>query len=137
MSNYKTPENLNVFHVLALVYISFAHQSDAEFSDSERATIVIKIGEWMGDNATRAEVDNTIDEAIDWYNSIPGERDANNNSPRIDEMVKHLFVLKDYFDDVRQRRAIFADMVAIVEADGKSTEVEKGWLNLAKEQLDV
>jgi tellurite resistance protein len=137
MSNYKVPENLNVFHVLSLVYISFAHQSDGDFSDSERATIITKVGEWMGDDATRSQIDNTIDEAIDWYNSIPGEKDADGNSARILEMVKYIYVLKEAFTDVNTRRAVFADVVAIAEADGRFTEVEKGWLSLMKEGLDV
>lgn len=135
MSNYNVPQELNVFHVLSFVYLSFAHQTDGELADSERTTITTKVGEWMGDDATRGQINSVIDEAIDWYNSIPGPSGEEN--PRIDEMVKYIDVLKGYFEDVKNRRAIYADVEAIVHADGTVSEVETAWLQLLKKGLEV
>ena len=135
MSNYNVPNDVNYCHVLSFVYLAFAHQSDGELTDSERATIITKVGEWMGDDATRAQVNTLFDEAIDWYNSVPGPTGEENK--RIEEMVDYIGVLKNHFENVDQRRAIFADLVAIVEADGSVSETEKGWLGLVKKQLEV
>ena len=46
-------------------------------------------------------------------------------------------LLKNHFQNIEQRRAIFADLVAIVEADGSVSEIENGWLGLVKKQLEL
>lgn len=122
------PDPVKFEHVLAFIYLTFAHQTDGDLSSEERDTINTKVGEWMGDDATRGQINKTIDEAIDWYNSV--------KENRIQTMAGHLSLIAEHLS-ADAKKAVYADIQAIAEASGKVTKTEREWLELIKKDLGI
>ena len=117
MSNEpKVPEEIKFAHIIALVYIFIAGYSDGEFSQSEVSVIKEKIGEWMGDDATRTDINKLVSEAGEWYDSLDEEGLKNT-------IVNVTPMLKEQFND-DALKAIIIDLIAIAEADGTVTKTE-------------
>ncbi len=47
----------------------------------------------------------------------------------------HAAALRDFFPDAQHREEILADMLAIAEADGRTSDVEQALITLLREQL--
>jgi tellurite resistance protein len=128
MSNeIKVPADVKYAHVLTLLYLFIAGYSDGEFSDSEMAIIKLKISNWMGDDATNADVNGLILEACAWYDSL--NEDGLKNT-----VVNSLPILKKKFND-DLLKIIISDLIAVAEADGKVTKSEFGNVKVITEAL--
>jgi tellurite resistance protein len=128
MSNeIKVPADVNYAHVITMVYLFIAGYSDGEFSQSEVAVIKEKVGEWMGDDASRSDVNTIISEAGAWYDSLD-ENGLKNT------VVNSLPILKARFND-DNCKALIVDLIAIAEADGKVTKSEFGNVKVITEAL--
>lgn len=122
------PDPTKLEHVLAFIYLTFAHQTDGDLSKEERDTITIKVGEWMGDDATRGQINQAIDQAIEWYNSVADKR--------IETMAHGISLVAEHLS-ADAKKAVYADIQAIAEASGKVTKTEREWLELIKKDLGV
>jgi tellurite resistance protein len=128
MSNeIKVPAEVSYAHVITMVYLFIAGYSDGEFSQSEVAVIKEKVGEWMGDDASRSDVNTIIGEAGAWYDSL--DEDGLKNT-----VVNSLPILRERFTD-DNCKALIADLIAIAEADGKVTKSEFGNVKVITEAL--
>ena len=128
MSNeIKAPAEITYAHVIGLVYAFIAGYSDGEFSKSETAVIAQKVGEWMGDDATRSDVNMLLAEVAEWYDSL--SEDGLKNT-----VVNSLPILKEKFNE-DALKAIIVDLIAIVEADGTVTKSEASNVSFIAESL--
>ena len=128
MSNeIKVPAEITYAHVIGLVYAFIAGYSDGEFSQSETAVIAQKVGEWMGDDATRSDINKLMSEVAEWYDSL--SEDGLKNT-----VVNSLPILKEKFSEDALKAIIF-DLIAIVEADGTVTKSEAGNVSFIAESL--
>ena len=117
-------------HFLAFMYLTFAHQSDGDLDSEERSVIRTKLHEWCPEGTSLSQVDEYTDEAIGWYNTVPGE-------DRVGEMAKIAFLLKEADYSEEARRAVLSDLVSIAKADGNYDEVERGWVGILAESMEV
>ena len=128
MSNeVKAPAEIKYAHVIALVYLFIAGYSDGEFSDSEMAVIKSKLSNWLGDDATNADINKMLLESAEWYDSL--SEDGLKNT-----VVHSLPLLKEKFSE-EALKVIISDLVSIVEADGKVTKAEAGNVVVITEAL--
>lgn len=128
MSNeFKMPEEVKYAHVITIVYLFIAGYSDGEFSDSEMATIKTRISNWMGDDATNADVNKLILEACDWYDSLNEDQLKNT-------VVNSLPILKEKFNE-DALKLLITDLIKIAEADGTVTQSEFGNVKVITEAL--
>jgi uncharacterized tellurite resistance protein B-like protein len=112
------------------MYLTFAHESDGDLGDDERSVIRTKLLEWCSKEATLDQASEYIDQTIEWYNTTTSDE-------RIDEMVDTAAALKGADYSVDQRKAVLSDLIAIAKADGNYDEVEKKWVNILSEVMEV
>ena len=117
-------------HFLALMYLTFSHQSDGDLDSEERSVIRTKLQEWCPEGTSSSQISEHIDQAIGWYNTIPGE-------DRIIQMTKIAFLLKNADYSYAQRRAVLSDLVSIAKSDGNYDEVEQKWVGILAEAMEV
>lgn len=128
MSNeISVPTDIKYAHVITLVYLFIAGYSDGEFSDSEMAIIKTKLSNWMGDDATNADINKMLLEACAWYDSL-------NEDELKNTVVNSLPLLKEKFNE-DALKVIITDLIAIAEADGTVTKSEFGNVKVITEAL--
>ena len=123
----KQPEPLLFGHMLAFMYLTFAHYTDGKVTNEEMAVVSIKIGEWMdeGDDGS-----STVSETIDWYNSVKAVR-----SDVFGYMLARFKKMTQWNDD--QLTAVLDDLVSIAKADGNYDEAEKKWIRMFAEAFEL
>ena len=116
----KQPEPLLFGHMLAFMYLTFAHYTDGEVTKEEMATVSIKIGEWMdeGDDGS-----STVSETIDWYNSVKSVR-----LDVFDYMLTRFKNMTQWNDKLLT--SVLDDLVSIAKADGNYDDREKKWIRM-------
>jgi len=125
----RKPDPCKDIHFLAFLYLTFAHESDGNLDEDERSVIRSKLHEWCPEGTDLSQVDQYMDEAIDWYNDVDSDG-------RIDVMVDTASTLKDVYTE-GARRALLSDLVSIAKADGNYDEVEKKWVDILAECMGL
>lgn len=127
-SEIKQPEPLYLGHMLGFMFLTFAHFTDGDVTDSEMETIREKLSEWMADSDPTGI--NTLSETIDWYNST--------GSARLDVLsyiAGRWREMSKWNDELIT--CILDDLVSIAKSDGRYDDEEKRWVNLIAKKLDI
>ena len=133
MFDSNAPDPLQKGHMLAFMYLTFAHYTDGKITDDEMHAIEIKIKEWIGDDWIDAGVGDksTLSEALDWYNSVDKDK-------RIDSLRQITKKWKEVSNwDRHLLRLILDDLVSIAKADGNFDEEEKRWIKFIADDMGL
>lgn len=122
----KEPDPMKGQHVLAFMYLTFAHFTDGDVTSDELSVIKTKVGEW-------GEMDgnDAVSEAMDWYNSCNGDQRANAMGYFSANIKEALGMTDDSL------RTVLNDMVSIAKSDGKYDDEEKRWVEITAKNFGI
>jgi lysyl-tRNA synthetase class I len=106
---------------LGYLYLAFAHLTDADLKQAELDSIKSKIHS-RAPEFTSNEVNDLLEDAINWYNKTADERL---------KVVNTIASAIHYeIEDVEIKTSILDDLVAIAQSDGNYQFEEKAFVNV-------
>ena len=133
MFDSNAPDPLQQGHMLAFMYLTFAHYTDGEITDDEMSQIESKVKEWIGDDWIDAGVgdNSTLSEALDWYNSV----DKDNRMDSFRQITKKWKEISNW--DHHLLTLILDDLVSIAKSDGNYDDEEKRWIKFIADDMGL